>query len=103
MSELEGERRAGLVAILIPLTAAVSIAALVALAQASDWLRPASRFHGRDVTPENWHAAFSLTDTAGLPVALADLRGKAVLVAFGYTHCRMPVPRPSPDLPRFGA
>jgi protein SCO1/2 len=31
--------------------------------------------------------AFTLTDTQGRPTSLASLQGKAVLLAFGYTHC----------------
>jgi len=87
MSEFEAERRAGLVAVLVPLAAALAIAALAALTQAKAWLQPASRFHGRDVTSEHWKAAFSLTDSSGRVISLADLKGKAVLLAFGYTHC----------------
>jgi protein SCO1/2 len=30
---------------------------------------------------------FTLTDTHGKPVHLSDLRGKAILMFFGYTHC----------------
>jgi protein SCO1/2 len=44
-------------------------------------------FHGRDITPEHWDGAFTLTDSAGQPRSLADFRGKIVLLSFGYTHC----------------
>jgi protein SCO1/2 len=87
MSDSEAERRAGLVAVLVPLAAALAIAALAAFVQAPAWLKPASHFHGRDVTSENWKAMFSLTDPSGHQISLADLKGKAVLLAFGYTHC----------------
>jgi protein SCO1/2 len=89
MSEFEGERRAGLIAVLAPLAAALAIAALVAFTPALAWLKPASasQFHGRDVTSENWGAAFSLTDSSGRRVSLVDQKGKVVLLAFGYTHC----------------
>lgn len=30
---------------------------------------------------------FALTDTTGHPVRLSDLRGRVVLLFFGYTHC----------------
>lgn len=46
-----------------------------------------SRFHGRDVTSENWAPDFHLTDASGQARTLSDFRGKVVLLAFGYTHC----------------
>jgi protein SCO1/2 len=30
---------------------------------------------------------FTLTNTEGKPTSLSDLRGKAILIFFGYTHC----------------
>ena len=53
------------------------------------WLggEQASRFHGRDVTSENWAADFSLSDASGQARTLGDFRGKVVLLSFGYTHC----------------
>jgi protein SCO1 len=88
MSDPGSESRAGLVAITVPLVVAAAIA-LAAFTPALGWLRtdPPLHFHGRDVTPENWGAPFTLTDPAGHRVSLADQKGKAVLLAFGYTHC----------------
>jgi protein SCO1/2 len=88
MSEPESESRAELVAVAVPLVAAAAIA-LAAFTPTLGWLgsEPAPHFHGRDVTPEHWGTPFTLTDPAGHRVSLADQNGKAVLLAFGYTHC----------------
>jgi protein SCO1/2 len=72
------------------LVAAPVLAAV--LAAVIDWPEAvgsskAAQFHGRDVTDEHWRVAVSLTDTDGHRVRFSDQRGKAVLVAFGYTHC----------------
>lgn len=46
-----------------------------------------------DVAPANDPAPpFALTDQDGNPLALADLRGKAVLLDFVYTNCPGPCP-----------
>jgi protein SCO1/2 len=89
MSEPKRETRERLFAVVAPLVAAAAIAGLAALTPALSWLGPeaAVHFHGRDVTTQHWGAAFTLTDPAGHRVSLADERGKAVLLAFGYTHC----------------
>jgi protein SCO1/2 len=88
MSEAESEGRVGLVAVAVPLVAAAAIA-LAAFTPALGWLGsgPLPHFHGRDVTLDNWGVAFTLMDPAGHRVSLADQKGKAVLLAFGYTHC----------------
>jgi protein SCO1/2 len=82
MIELERERRARHVAAAVPLVAAATIA-LLAFTPAL----PPPHFHGRDVTAEEWGTPFALTDPAGRRVSLADQKGKAVLLTFGYTHC----------------
>jgi protein SCO1 len=88
MSEPESESRAGLVAVAVPLLVAAAIA-LAAFTPALGWLGsgPPTHFHGRDVTAQDWGTPFTLTDPAGRRVSLADQKGKAVLLAFGYTHC----------------
>ena len=48
----------------------------------------ASPFKGIDITGSEIHAsATPLTGADGRPHSLAEYRGKAVLVIFGYTHC----------------
>jgi protein SCO1/2 len=51
-------------------------------------LSPAkSAFTNTDVTGLNYAKDFALTDHTGKPRTLADFKGKAVLMFFGYTQC----------------
>jgi protein SCO1/2 len=45
------------------------------------------RFVSTDLSMVDWGKDFSLTDHNGKPARLADFRGKAVVVFFGYTQC----------------
>lgn len=45
------------------------------------------KFAAVDITGVDWGKDFSLTDHAGRPRTLADFRGKAVAMFFGFTHC----------------
>jgi protein SCO1/2 len=47
----------------------------------------APQFIGSDITGAGFGKDFALTDATGKPRTLADFRGKAVIVFFGYTHC----------------
>jgi protein SCO1 len=44
-------------------------------------------FASTDITGVDWGRDFHLTDHTGRGRSLADFRGKAVLLFFGYTHC----------------
>jgi protein SCO1/2 len=44
-------------------------------------------FENTDITGLNYAKDFALTDYTGKPRTLADFRGKAVVVFFGYTQC----------------
>jgi cytochrome oxidase Cu insertion factor (SCO1/SenC/PrrC family) len=46
-----------------------------------------SPFKGFAIRPERPAPDFTLTDSAGQPWRLADHRGEAVALFFGYTHC----------------
>lgn len=46
-----------------------------------------ARFRASDVTGASFGRDFTLTDPAGKSRSLADYRGKAVVVFFGYTQC----------------
>jgi protein SCO1 len=46
-----------------------------------------SAFKNTDVTGLGYAKDFALTDHHGKPRTLADFKGKAVVVFFGYTHC----------------
>ena len=51
-------------------------------------LTPASKtFQNSDVTGLGYARDFALNDQDGKPRTLADFKGKAVVVFFGYTHC----------------
>lgn len=45
------------------------------------------KFEAADITGASFGRDFALTDTAGKPRGLADFRGKAVVVFFGFTQC----------------
>ena len=47
----------------------------------------APKFRSTDVTGAEFGKELALTDHNGKPRTLADFRGKAVVVFFGYTHC----------------
>jgi len=47
----------------------------------------APRFMSSDVTGASFGRDFSLVDHTGKPRTLADFRGKAVVIFFGYTQC----------------
>ena len=63
-------------------------AATLALA-GCDKLAPGSRtpFNGVDITGSDLGPDFRLTDHNGKERSLADFKGKAVAMFFGYTHC----------------
>ena len=44
-------------------------------------------FHGTDMRKEDIGGDFTMTDGDGKPFTLSSLKGKAVILAFGYTHC----------------
>lgn len=44
-------------------------------------------FQSTDITGANFGGPFTLTDQNGKPRALADFKGKIVVLFFGYTHC----------------
>jgi protein SCO1 len=48
---------------------------------------PPPAFHGVDITGSGWGLDFALADHRGQPRRLADFRGQAVVLAFGYTRC----------------
>jgi protein SCO1/2 len=65
---------------------AIALVLLTALALAGCGPE-APKFMASDVTGTTYGRDFRLTDHAGKPRALADFRGKVVVVFFGYTQC----------------
>lgn len=49
--------------------------------------KPAEAFLNTDVTGLEYARDFALTDQTGKPRTLADFKGKAVIVFFGFTQC----------------
>ena len=47
----------------------------------------AASFSGIDITGADYATGFSLTDHNGQPRTLADFKGKAVVIFFGFTQC----------------
>ena len=47
----------------------------------------ASNLVATDITGADFGQSFNLTDHTGKPRTLADFKGKAVALFFGYTHC----------------
>ena len=46
-----------------------------------------NQFHGTDISQDPIGGDFTLTDGTGKPFAMSSLKGKAVILSFGYTHC----------------
>ena len=58
----------------------------------------AADFYATDITGADFARDFSLTDQTGNPRTLADYKGKAVALFFGYTHCPDVCPTTMADL-----
>jgi len=71
---------------------------LVVLLAGCEKPRLPSPFHASDVSAMFTQADFRLTDHSGKTRTLADFRGKAVALFFGYTHCPDVCPTTLADL-----
>ena len=71
------------------LQACAAVGVLVALVAGFIVLRPSapSAFNAIDVTGAGWGKDFALTDHTGRARTLADFRGKAVALFFGFINC----------------
>ena len=56
------------------------------------------KFHSTDITGVEFGQNFQLTDHTGKVRTLADFKGKAVVMFFGYTHCPDVCPTTLSDL-----
>ena len=80
---LHGSRRRALTALL-----AVGMAPwLVACDQPTGAAGGPQAFNGIDITGADYALDFALTDMNGVPRTLADYRGKAVMLYFGFVQC----------------
>ena len=64
-----------------------ALLALGVLSLAACQQNPAEKFVNTDVTGLEYAKDFALTDHNGKPRTLADFKGKAVVMFFGYTQC----------------
>jgi protein SCO1/2 len=64
-----------------------ALALALLLAACGDRSGAASPFTSTDITEVDWGRDFHLTDHNGVPRRLADFKGKAVMLFFGYIHC----------------
>ncbi len=78
----------------------LAAAGAAVLAAGCDKLLPSAKpvFNGVDVTGADLGPDFRLTDHNGKERTLADFRGKAVTLFFGYTHCPDVCPTTLSDL-----
>jgi protein SCO1/2 len=67
--------------------AIASLLGLAALIAGCDSSPKAPTFQLTDITGAQFARDFQLTDHNGKPRTLADFKGKAVVIFFGYTHC----------------
>jgi protein SCO1/2 len=78
-----------------------TMAASVLYAGAGSFFSACTRgFHGIDITGAGYGGDFHLTDFNGQPRALADFRGKVVVLFFGYVLCPDVCPTTMADLAR---
>lgn len=70
-----------------PGNTAAPAAASAATAAASAPAPAAAVFRGTNLSKDNIGGDFTLTDGQGKPFSLSSLKGKAVILAFGFTNC----------------
>ena len=80
--------------------AAALAAAAIGLGACDKLSPPRSPFTGIDVTGSPLGGALALTDQEGRKRSLADFKGKAVVVVFGFTHCPDVCPTALADMAR---
>ena len=67
--------------------AAAFVVAACAVALLAGCAPDGPKFKASDITGSSFGRDFALTDHTGKPRTLADFRGKAVVMFFGYTQC----------------
>ncbi len=70
-----------------PLLKAICLVVLLSFLSACKPAAETSNFVATDITGADFGQSFNLTDHTGKPRTLADFKGKAVALFFGYTHC----------------
>jgi protein SCO1/2 len=78
----------------------LAIALLAAIVVSACSKREAAQFQLTDVTGAGFGRALELTDHNGVRRTLADFKGKAVVIFFGFTHCPDACPTTLAELAR---
>ena len=71
----------------MPIITSRRLLALAAAAVLAACGADAPKFRSTDITGADFGKELALTGHDGKPRTLADFRGKAVVVFFGFTHC----------------
>ena len=71
---------------------------LVGVLAACNPVAEAAKTVATDITGADFAQGLSLTDHTGKPRTLADFKGKAIILFFGYTHCPDVCPTTMADL-----
>jgi protein SCO1/2 len=71
----------------LALTIALGLSCIGVLGACSGPKAPTAALHGDDISGVMPSLEFTLTGPSGATMTAADLRGKTVLLYFGYTHC----------------
>lgn len=66
---------------------ALGLSCICVLEACSGPNNPATTLHGDDISGVMPSLEFTLTEPSGATMTAADVRGKTVLLYFGYTHC----------------
>ncbi len=80
--------------VLLPFFCILAFCMLVACSPS----KPKLHFVGTDITGADFTQTFHLTDHTGKSRTLADFKGKAIVLFFGYTHCPDVCPTTMSDL-----
>jgi protein SCO1/2 len=67
--------------------ALIAVSLLAGCGEKPGTAAPKQVFQGTDLTGANFGRDFALTDHHGKPRTMADFKGKAVIMFFGYTQC----------------
>ncbi len=65
-----------------------TVAAFCALLLAACATRAPAQLHGMQLSPPQPAANFTLVDEKGKPFSLSQTRGQAIVLYFGFTHCK---------------
>ena len=82
-----GRPRAPVLSCALPLTFALGLSCICVLGACSGPNNPTTALHGDDIRGVMPPLEFTLTGPSGATMSAADVRGKTVLLYFGYTHC----------------